>query len=376
MRTQGAGAAGARAPLVTLAALLLALGCGEPSAPSDAGLADAARADAAVDAGFEGLRIPEPEALPIGELDAIRFGPGLQIDVASVFSLEETGAVTLAFETFTGDFAYAELWAVRSRDGRGFPIPRPLDFTEHALEASPSFVGTTLYFVGADDLASAPVIYRGAIGLPEPLPAVPGVASLLSWPRLYAWGDRVALAFRDGASRPMLATGDDPESLGAPVLVGPETGGAMAALGVFGDGTLAYAYQHPEGAEPMVSFVRRSSDGVSFTEPVRVTDASSNVHDAALVPRSDGGLDLYYIYPGASGFVLHRRALTPDGRMGAEEQVTADGAGEPSKPSGVRLPSGRVLVAWADIAERHPTTGEPTRQDLVLASLPAEAAPP
>lgn len=355
--------------------LLLALGCDTPPVTSDAGPTDASL-DAGSDAGPPGLPVPEPAALPIGASDLLRLGPGLSLDVSSALSIDAQGAVTLVFDSFDRDFGFGELWITSSPNGRTFPLARPTGFTDHSFEASPSFVRGALYFAGADDLVSAPVLHRAGVGTAEPLPAVPGIDSLLSWPRLYAWEDRVAVAFRDGASRPMLAWGDDASSFGVPVLVGPDAGGALAALGVFGDGTLAYAYQHPVAAEPMVSFVRRSSDGVTWSDPVRVTDASGNVHDTTLVARADGGLDLYYVYPGASGFVLFRRALAPDGRLGAEERVTTDEAGEPSKPEALLLPSGRVLVAYADIAVRDGTSGEPMRQDLVLVSLPGEAPAP
>ncbi len=367
----------ARPPLLVCA--LLALACDGP-APSryDGGApSDGASSDAGRDAGASGLPIPEPSALPIGAADVLRLGPGLDLDVTSALSIDEEGAVTLVFDSFGRAFTYGELWSARSTDGRSMPIPRPIGFTGRELEASPSLVRGSLYFAAANDVTSAPALYRGVVGAPEMLPDVPGVTTLLSWPRLAAWEDRVVIAFRDGASRAMLAAGDDATSFGAPVQVGPDEGVALASVGVFGDGSRAYAYQHPVGAERMVSFVRRSSDAATWSDPVRVSDASSNVHDTGFVARADGGLDLYYVYPaGLRGFVLFRRALMPDGTMGAEEQVSALDALEPSKPSGLRLPSGRVLVAFADIAERGGAGGEPTRQDLVLTSLPSEAPAP
>jgi hypothetical protein len=228
-----------------------------------------------------------------------------------------------------------------------------------------------LYFAGVDDLSSAPSLYREGAALPS----VVGIASLLSWPRYEVWEDAVALAFRDGASRAMIAFGDTASSLGDPIIVHGEPS-AMANVAAFGDGSLAYVYQHPDGTNAMVSFIRRSPDAMTWSDPVRVTDASGNVHDTTLALRSDGSLDAYYAYPrGGGGFELHRRAITPDGEMGEEERVTQFD-GEPTKPEVLRLASGRVLLAFADIVDRDRGTGEPTRQELTIASLPSEAPPP
>lgn len=346
---------------------LLALGCDGAGAP-DAAVEPDGGIDR--DGGPVGLAVPRPDALPVS--DGLRLGPGLDLDVASAIAVAPDGAVELVFDSFGGSFAGSELWTSASTDGRRFAAPRPTGFTRHPFEASPSFVRGVLYFAGADALSGAATLYRAGVGRAD---AVRAIESLLSWPRIYAWGDRVALVYRDAASRPMIAWGDDAASLGAPVVVS-EGGAAMATLGVFADGSLAYAYQHPVGAEPMVSFVRRSSDGTAWSEPVRVTDAAGNVHDTTLVARADGGLDLYYVYPAPAGrFALFRRAMAADGRMGEEERVSADALGEPSKPEGARVADGRVLIAFADIAARGPS-GEPSGQELVLVSLPSEAPPP
>lgn len=355
-----------RSSCVTLALLAL-LGCEGPSTGADAGDED--------DAGPAGLAIPLPDALPLGGSDVLRLGPGLILDVASTMAQASDGSVSLVFESFDRNLTTGELWITSSPEGRRFTLPVPLGFTDQPLEASPSFVRGTLYFAAAADLTSAPTLYRAIVGAPEALPAVEGMSSLLSWPRLHAWGERAALVFRDGASLPAFASGDDLEQLGEPVTIGADPA-AMVALGVFGDGSLALAYQHPVGDEPMVSFIRRSDDGATWTDPVRVTGASDDVHDTALAARADGGLDLYYIYPeDTSGFALFRRALSSDGSLGVEERVTAGAIGEPSKPSALRLTNGRVLLAFAAITARG-ATGEPTRQELVLASLPSEAPAP
>lgn len=348
-----------------LAAMLLLAACdGGPGPVDGSALADGG-------GGPPGIPVPRA-ALPVGADAALRLGPGADLDVASAITQDEAGAVTLVFESFDEGFTRGELWSTTSADGAAFQVARPIGFTPHPFEASPSFVDGALVFAGADDLESAPTLYLGRVGAPEALPPVSGLVSLLSWPRLQATPGGVALVFRDGGSAPRLATGADVRSLGAPRAIAAEAA-AMVTLGVFGDGSLAATYQRPVGGEPMVSFVVRSSDGEAWTEPARVTDASPNVHDTTLVGRSDGGLDLYYAYPAsAAGFALFRRRLDPDGALGPEERVTADEVGEATKPEGLRLASGDVLVATAVITRRGPS-GEPTRQELTLLRLNGEA---
>mgnify|MGYP001942662558 FL=1 len=348
-----------------LAIALLFVACDGSPAPGEGGVSPGR------DAGPPGVPVPR-SGLPVGADDALRLGPGADLDVASALTQDATGRVTLIFESFDEALTRGELWSTDSADGSAFRVARPIGFTEHPFEASPSFVGGSLYFAGADDLSSPPTLYRGQVGAPSALPSVEGLESLLSWPKLYEAGERVALAFRDGASLPRVALGADPASLGPPRAIG-EQPAAMVTLGVFGSGALAATYQHPVGGEPMVSFVVRSEDGESWSAPARVTEASPNVHDTTLVGREDGALDLYYAYPAsASGFALFRRRLAEDGALGAEERVTADALGETTKPEGLRLASGDVLIATAVITARG-SGGEPTRQEMTLIRLSSEA---
>ncbi len=333
---------------MTCAAIVLALGCGGSSVSPDA----AVRRD---DAGAApGLPLPLPSALPIGPGDVIRVGPGLLLDEGRALGVAADGVVTYAFESYGAGRASCELWVGSSGDGRHVELPRPSGFSEHVFEASPSFVDGALYFAGADDATQPPTLYRAVVAAPVALPSVAGLASLASHPRLRSIPGGVALAFTDGSGRAMLATGADPSSLGAPIAV--SDAGSLPSVGVFGDGTLAYAYHDATNA-----FVR-SGDGASFADPLAVSDAPG-AHDAALVERADGGLDVYFVR-GA----LYRRSLRSDGRLGAEERVTADEVGEPRQPSGVMLADGRALIAFALI--------EAADQTLALASLPSASAAP
>lgn len=323
------------------------------------------------DAGPPGVPVPRSD-LPVTGEGALRLGPGADLDVASALTQDASGAVTLVFESFDEAFTRGELWSTDSADGTAFRVARPIGYTSHPFEASPSFVGGSLYFAGADDLTGPATLYAGRVGAPTALPPVEGLASLLSWPKLYDLGGRVALVFRDASSVPRFALGPDPERLGAPGVIVDEPA-ALVTLGVFGSGRFAATYQRPVGGEPMVSFVVLSDDGETWSAPARVTEASPNVHDTTLVGRGDGALDLYYAYPrGASGFTLHRRRLAEDGALGPEQRVTADEVGEATKPEGLRLASGDVLIAIAVITARGPD-GAPTRQELTLLRLSSEA---
>ncbi len=331
------------------------------------------------DAGADGdvfllLTIPEPAMLPVSENEVLYLGPGLFLDEASTFLLTSDGSMTLVYESFQQDRSFSELWIITSPDGRRAALPRPIGLITDPYEASPSFLDGTLHFIGADALLAAPTLFRERLGRGEPLPSIEGVGTIDSAPRLHRWGDRVAVVFRDGAARPMFAVGASASSFETPLALSEEPVGS-AALGIFADGTLAYAYEHPVG-EAVLAFVLRSSDGVQFTDPVPISDAIGDVHDTALVARADGGLDLYYVVMQEAGnAALFRRAYFADGAMGVEERVTLDTVGDLKRPQGVRLASGRVVIAFVDIYGRGPT-GEPTRQQLVLTSLPGEALAP
>jgi hypothetical protein len=318
----------------------------------------------------QGIALPEPNMLPIGASDVVRMGPAIELDVTSAIVASGTSS-EVVFDSFDLAFERGSLFRLSIVDGHIAPWIE-MD-AEAVFTTTPSFVAGDLYFMASASRVSLPSLHVERGGARETHRAPEGVASLLSWPRFRAHGTGgIALAFRDAASVPMFAAGERPASFDPPVAVGPDTGGALAAVGVFASGALAFSYQHPTGNEPMVSYVVTSTEGATWSDPVRVTDASSNVHDTTLVARDDGALDLYYIYPAAKGFALFRRALDEGGALGPEERVTGPEVREPSKPEALRLPSGRVLIAYAEISERD-RNGYPSRQSLVLASLPGEA---
>lgn len=324
-----------------------------------------------------------PTALPLTLSQVQILGPGVQIDVGCA-ALETNEGLFVLWESFDEPFAKGRFLLSVSKDrGASFSKPTPLSFPGQALAGSPSILrigkDTWIYYMEASSVQSSAVLKRIRWSYnqwknPETVGPIGGVASLLSWTKFYRLKDkRVAVAFRDGQSRPMVAFSKDGLRFEPAVLVGPTTGGALATLGQFGNGWLAYSYQHPVGNSPMVSYVKLSTDGATWGAPFPVSTSSTNVHDTTLVTRLDGAIDMYYIYPASTrGFVLFRRMLRKDGSMGPEQRLTADELGEPSKPEVKRLSDGRLLLMWAEISKRSPR-GYPSEQRMVVAILRGDA---
>lgn len=325
------------------------------------------------------LVLPSDRALPLRRADVLRIGDAREIDMMSTLATDASGAITGVFDRGNANLTQSSLFAFQSTDGVRFTRPRRVVVPgAPALVGSPSLVGTSLYFAAANSLQEAPAIGRaplagGTLGAIEMLPPVAGVDWLLSWPTFSELsGGKVALAFRDGAGIPRFSASSDGKTFALPRTV-VASGAAMVSSAQANDGTIAVSYQMTTATEPMVSFVVLSRDGgTSWSAPIRIAPAN-NVHDTSMLARSDGGLDLYYIHPpDAHGFSLFRRALSSAGVLGPEERLTASETGEPSKPKALRTKDGRVVVAWADIAERAPS-GEPAVQQIVLAKLAGDA---
>lgn len=335
--------------------------------------------------------LPEPQAdlgpvtsFPLQKDQVQRLGPALTHDIASAMWTEQ-GTSYAIFESFDTDFTKGELFLSSATKGAPFSTPKKLTLSNRAIVASPSVIvwqGVRwLYFIESDGdftnhtLKRAKII-QGTIQPAEAIDAIQGIDSLLSWPKFYTWKDKVAVAFRNGQNQPMLNKSDDGKRFGTPSLAGPSTGGAMATLGVMVDGTLVYTYQHPAANAAMISFVRLSQDGKGWSPPTKVSAKSNNVHDTTILPRPEGGADLYYIYPkGPVGFVLFRRYVSPTGVLGPEQQLTDSRLGEPSKPEAHRLPDGRILLAWSEISKRAPN-GQPSEQIFQLTYLVGDAPQP
>lgn len=323
---------------------------------------DGGARDAGVDAGFE--------TLPLGPDDVIAIGDAQQVEIFTVGFANETSA-DLFIERYDEPFTTGVLQHLRT-DAQTFGAPEPAVLGAAALTGSPSAVTLDqtrwLYVMHAPSVRGAASFVRhewdgAAFGTTQSIGPIPSMSTILSWPQAIAMADgRVAVAYRTDQGLPNVTFSSDGLSFGTPIQVHTESA-AIPTIAQLGDGTLVFTHQRPVGGEPMVSFWQLSSDGgQTWTPPARVTDAANNVHDTTVVSRRDGAADLYYIYPtGQTGFTLFRRSLDGAGTLGAEQQVTSEDVREPSKPRGLRLADGTLLVTYAEISERS-AQGLPTVQ--------------
>jgi hypothetical protein len=340
----------------------------------------------------EELTLPEPKSLPLGKGDVLALSDGDRIDMSSASSVEEDGAVIVAFDRGDEELTSSKIFVSHSRNGINFSIPKEIPVgaqtigaDEPALVANPSIVKTAsgrfLYYTAGSDIDADVSLFRRplstlGLGPSEPLEALTRGSWLLSWPKFHDRADgTVGVAYRTTSGIATYASSEDGRTFPSTRAISGTDPAAMAHAAELGDGGAAYSYQQGPMTE-MVSYVTTSKDGAVWTPRQVVTDAM-NVHDTAMCRRGDGGLDLYYIHPTVEsgfdpGFRLFRRALHRDGRLGPEQRVTSAELGEPSKPNAIRLPNGHVLVSYAQIAVRG-ATGAPAVQRIVLALLPGEA---
>lgn len=328
------------------------------AAAADASDTDAGEGDAASIDASEPL---EPTVFPLGPEAVVSVSSPGAIDIYGT-AFTSRDAVTVVFERFDEPFTVGRLYAATSTGG-AFSDPVELSVGSLALRGGPSSFGDSLYFIESASINARASVSRarfedGAFSPAEPLPAIAGVDSLLSWPRFVPLADdRVAVVFRDGAGRGRYGFSedglafDDFDTFDPGPLAQPE-------LGRHADGSLVFTFQMPVGNEPMISFVRHGEN------VVRLSTSSSNVHDARIFNRADGGLDIYYIYPlGPPGFSIFRRSLALDGTLGPEQQLTISSLGDATKPSPQRLPDGGILLLYAEITRRAPQ-GYPSEQIL------------
>jgi hypothetical protein len=357
-----------------LIAGLLASACGGGGQDGrDAAIADAAIVQDANEIRDAQLRDADPidaTALPLGPEASVEISEPGAIDVYGA-AFEGEDRVTVVYERYNEPFTNGRIHVATSTDGKNFAPAGEAPIGTRALRGGPSAIGELLYFIEADALAAAPSLARARFASDEDtfeeaeaLPAIGGVDSILSWPRFLARRDgSMAVVFRDGFGHGKVGFSADGVSFEGIATV-EASAVAQPELGEHADGSLVFTFQTPVNDEPMISFFRRSSDGTSWTDPVRVSTASSNVHDARIFERIDGGLDLYYIYPvRRPGFSMFRRRIELDGALGPEQQLTLPELGDATKPAPQRLRDGRVLLLYAEITRRA-LQGYPTEQIL------------
>ena len=325
--------------------------------------------------------------LPVTREDVEVLGPDLGIASMSALFVLPDGRLRLFWDAHNRDASDAGVFASYGGTSTRFARAERVALGSGAsIVGSVSVVGDDLYWVESREIfAMDATIHRTPVdprGVPvssrsERVAGLDGSPWMLSWPKFKASTDGVIVAFQDESSRPHFSSSLDGLLFERPRHVGGHQWGSIPHVNQFPTGELVYTYQHEIGTSPMQSHHRISrDDGLSWTPPRRSADpGASNVHDASTLARRDGaGIDLYYIYSGAAPrFVLYRRSLRPDGTLGLEQRVTSDELGEPSKPTAYRLPSGDVLLTWAEIAERDPVTREPIVQRQIVTRLSDDA---
>lgn len=331
--------------------------------------------------------------LPATTRDVVRFGSGTGVDEqAAVANVAGGGFIIVYANLADGEVDSTTLRMTRSADGVSIGESSPVSFTA-GPEGSPAMVIADgrqwLYFASGGDhglkLWRVPVSDAGAFAAPQPLPPIAQLDRLVQVPRWVSFADGLGVTFRGPGSIPMWArSGDgvhwDTNVSLADVPVAYPRVVPMGASGCF------FSYQRPPEGGYMATYTSVSKDCVQWSSAVPVAwPAAPNrpdVHDAYALPRIDGGVDLYYVYPSlkgdgarfAVGFDLYRRAVGPDGTFGTEQLLTTRNDFFPFTPAAHRLANGNVLVTFADIQ----ASGETAVSTATISAfvLPTDAPPP
>jgi hypothetical protein len=367
-------------------------GTGEAGANAQAPVADELTAIVGGSAAANPCRLVTGASLPLDPAEIVVVGTG-PYDMVGTVLVGDRGEVSVVYESYADDWlTSSQLDLATSSDcGRTFTAPQPLALGPAATyRTTPSAVKLGshryLFFTAADDFEMAPTIWRselreGRFGAAEAVGPISGVDSLLSWPRFTEGplGLGVAVAFRTIPQKGSRLDWSLDGFVYAELPVVDPGPTAMPRAAFFGNGTAVFAYQvYTESSDDwsLRSWWRLStiSGGhLAWTDPVLVTNNSVNVNDTAPFLRSDGDIDLYYVYSSqepTDTFKLYRRCLTRRGVLGPEQQLTTTGS--PNKPNLARLPGGKVLLLFADIT-RVDEYGYPLEQVLKAAVLAGDA---
>jgi hypothetical protein len=328
--------------------------------------------------------------LPLGDGDITVVGNG-PFDMVSTAFVNGQGKVTAVYETYSdASLSSGSLQVATSTDcGKTFSAPKPLGIGPAiTYETTPSAVRLGryqyLYLTKTSSIFDdSLVVHRSKFdgdrfGEPEVVGPIPGVSSLLSWPRFIEAPVGLAVAFRTRPeSSASFAASFDGLSFTEPIAVRPGERIAMPRTAFFRSGKAVYTYQTvSDDYWRYWSWWSISDDWKTWRDPVLVTTNSQNVHDTAPFMRSDGDIDLYYIYSSlepTDTFKLYRRCLTRQGVLGPEQLVTA--AGSPNKPNLERLAGGKVLLMYSDITQID-ADGYPVEQLFKAAILAGDAPRP
>lgn len=315
--------------------------------------------------------LPGPASLPVGRHATWASDAQAGVDRQAAVLPQADGGFLLVYAQYAdGDMDSSRLMQIRSPDGRQVSPPIPFSFGS-TLEDAPVLASSEnqawLYFAASEGDYSNLKLWRALVThegflQPQRLPDVPGLKMLTQSPRWVLAGEDLFLTFRGSGSRPQWLTlrgGHTPTA--ATTLV--DTAVAYPRVVPMGRKGCFFSYQRvPEGGY-MTTLYRVSPDCRTWAEPIELAPATppnkTDVHDGFALPRPDGGVDVYYVYPsfkGSSapipvGFNLYRRAIDVHGAQGPEQLLTDPTTYNPFAPSAHRMADGSVLVTFSDIQQ-------------------------
>lgn len=313
--------------------------------------------------------LPLASSFPVSADGVLRIGEGSGVDRQATVANSAVGGFVMVYTNLEGgSLDTARLRVVVSHEGVSVSGPSPLSFGRHPEDA-PAFLDvdgeTWLYFASASsdlrDLELWRSSLRNAQFAPaERLPGIDGLTHLGQWPRWVGLHGGIAVTFRSSASVPTWAVSQDGVRWGKTVALGTARV-AYPRVVAAGETGCFFSYQRPPDGGYMATYFQISENCMEWSDAAPISwPAAPNkpdVHDAFALPRIDGGVDVYYVYPSPKGqgakfevgFDLYRRAIGRAGEMGSEQLLTDRKAFHPFAPSAHRLSDGRVLVTFSDI---------------------------
>jgi len=319
----------------------------------------------------EARALPRPGGLPVGERDVWASSMNIGVDrQAAVASLASGGFVLFYSRYQHGDIDSSQLWQAWSLDGRSVSAPTRLSFGGE-VEDGPAVVSSNgkgwLYFASSNASLAPIYLWRARIdgtrlASPQRLSDAAGLHRLGQLPRWVGAGQDVMLTFRGDEAGPQWQRWPGGDKAGVSIWLGS---GRVAYPRVvpMGKGGCFFSYQRPPKGGYMATHYKVSRDCLTWSEPVELSPAKApnkpDVHDAYALPRQNGGVDVYYVYPSFKGkearfpvgFDLYRRSVANDGSLGPEQLLTDRIHFNPFAPSAHRLSDGSVLVSFSDIQE-------------------------
>ncbi|MCF6437436.1 hypothetical protein [Pseudoalteromonas sp. MMG022] len=302
---------------------------------------------------------------------------------AEVFSVDinaqYTGASTMVvtdsvvkvfYETFDTDFKHAEVYSAALLDSEPRPRLKKLNLAKkYNLIARPSLVSNKyLYIVVSQKYwgkngSVLRVNLESNVVEKVLMPRGVSVGSLLRFKGLT--DSKVFATYRAGKSNIFIAHSDDGLNFANEQSVAI---GTMPDISAFGNGSLISAYQAGPDLRNMKVYFSIQEKGGTTSKPKRIAE-HKNIHDAFMLRRSDGNVDVYFVKQAESEerLILSRRCINHTGSLGIEEVLLDSKKYNVAKPSAQMFNHNEVIVSFIN------QTG-PASSSLHYMKLDSEAA--